>query len=1210
VAQFNADIILGVQVDKAYAAINQIERRISALSKVSKDIQIAGRVDISQARRSFNVLSQSVRSLTNVLGFASRNALGLVNSLAAVGAVGLINKISPVKTALGGLAEGLTDATAAAVAFTAANPGLVGGVAAATTALVAFGPQIATASARLLKLGAVMGQLKLPLTELVNTYSKLTGAFDGSFVDPKAQFDVAIVEAYRRALFETSETVTELGRRQQNLQTELNKWNSSSATAEKIAGKLVTVNARLNDELREQADLLRRASGVNVTELEASKGRKSIGVRKEQERLETTNKREFAQVDASIERLIQKEAELENARLDARAEKEAERAEKSLRASRNESIQTLERQIAIEERIQNVRSQRIARAASSDAQARQASQVRTEIQGQVNSMRVLAKTGTNVVFNTRLQYQLAQQVSTAMDGVVQDYEKQIAAQKRLNNFLKEGAKIRQSYAQEGKQRREQSGKFAENLALGVGFPLLFGGGPGSVLGSAAGSFVGSGFGGQILGGAVGQSLDTFVQSIAQLGQALNPVTADVGQIVKSAGLANTELGKAITELENTAGAAIALKEATKELERVVGKDGVEALKEFGDRFVGFGNQLAQFFTQVQAAIAKLLQETPLEKNLRETGETIFKARSSENPEIQSAVQRLDSTSIPTERLEIQEEIVRLVNEEADAREREIEAQAASAGEAAAKLREVQATVAEKQIELELEELNAAANNDTRIALEEKLAYQQQMTAEQALYNKFANDQINIDVLRVELASVRLDYEKKIAAIRNRAKAADAADAKAAAAASARASRGARAGARDAENAAKQLSAAKIAEINVLKERNALSVKIAEFEKGSIAALEERSRQLTEERDGQLEILDIKYKQSKANAKSEEESEKLASIYDQQSQLLRDQYDFQDRLTNQKIKQLKIEKEIATLQRAQTSINTRRELEQELSRLALPTGNFIADAFNTQQLEQAIRFENTIRGINDQIEILRKRQEGTSGEAFTDLEDQIIGLEKLRSIYGTLLPEIAAAEKQQLAYNQALGLIQGPVSSLVGGLREVAAGTKSVEQAFADFLNGLAEQLAQTAAQMIAQYIAIGIARKFAGIATGGGGEGGGLAAFTGGFTGSADPSARFGLLPTSNIPFRANGGPVSGGSPYIVGEKGPELFVPGRSGSIVPNGAMAGETVVNITVNSNGSGNTASRGDNSGETTRLAKMIEASTLAIINREKRPGGALR
>jgi hypothetical protein len=48
---------------------------------------------------------------------------------------------------------------------------------------------------------------------------------------------------------------------------------------------------------------------------------------------------------------------------------------------------------------------------------------------------------------------------------------------------------------------------------------------------------------------------------------------------------------------------------------------------------------------------------------------------------------------------------------------------------------------------------------------------------------------------------------------------------------------------------------------------------------------------------------------------------------------------------------------------------------------------------------------------------------------------------------------------------------------------------------------------------------------------------------------------------------RANGGPVMGGSSYLVGERGPELFTPSSSGNITPNGAIGGNT---ITVNVNG----------------------------------------
>ena len=40
------------------------------------------------------------------------------------------------------------------------------------------------------------------------------------------------------------------------------------------------------------------------------------------------------------------------------------------------------------------------------------------------------------------------------------------------------------------------------------------------------------------------------------------------------------------------------------------------------------------------------------------------------------------------------------------------------------------------------------------------------------------------------------------------------------------------------------------------------------------------------------------------------------------------------------------------------------------------------------------------------------------------------------------------------------------------------------------------------------------------------------------------------------LPFFANGGPITGGQPAIVGERGPELFVPGASGRIISNSAM------------------------------------------------------
>lgn len=62
--------------------------------------------------------------------------------------------------------------------------------------------------------------------------------------------------------------------------------------------------------------------------------------------------------------------------------------------------------------------------------------------------------------------------------------------------------------------------------------------------------------------------------------------------------------------------------------------------------------------------------------------------------------------------------------------------------------------------------------------------------------------------------------------------------------------------------------------------------------------------------------------------------------------------------------------------------------------------------------------------------------------------------------------------------------------------------------------------------------------------------------------GGADP------FNTSNFSGKAIGGSVQSGQPYMVGERGPEMFVPNAQGSIVPNGRSGGGGVtVNQTIN-------------------------------------------
>ena len=70
---------------------------------------------------------------------------------------------------------------------------------------------------------------------------------------------------------------------------------------------------------------------------------------------------------------------------------------------------------------------------------------------------------------------------------------------------------------------------------------------------------------------------------------------------------------------------------------------------------------------------------------------------------------------------------------------------------------------------------------------------------------------------------------------------------------------------------------------------------------------------------------------------------------------------------------------------------------------------------------------------------------------------------------------------------------------------------------------------------------------------------------------SGTPNPTVNLRPGQRLPAsrRAAGGRVTGGSPYLVGEVGPELFVPGRGGMVIPNDRLGAGGGANITINVN-----------------------------------------
>ena len=93
-----------------------------------------------------------------------------------------------------------------------------------------------------------------------------------------------------------------------------------------------------------------------------------------------------------------------------------------------------------------------------------------------------------------------------------------------------------------------------------------------------------------------------------------------------------------------------------------------------------------------------------------------------------------------------------------------------------------------------------------------------------------------------------------------------------------------------------------------------------------------------------------------------------------------------------------------------------------------------------------------------------------------------------------------------------------------------------------------------------------------------------------------------------NLPTFAAGGMPPVGKPSIVGEKGPEIFVPTSAGRIIPNDEIGGSGVVNninISVDATGS---SVEGDE-GQAAELGKAISQAIQAELVQQKRQGGLL-
>ena len=263
----------------------------------------------------------------------------------------------------------------------------------------------------------------------------------------------------------------------------------------------------------------------------------------------------------------------------------------------------------------------------------------------------------------------------------------------------------------------------------------------------------------------------------------------------------------------------------------------------------------------------------------------------------------------------------------------------------------------------------------------------------------------------------------------------------------------------------------------------------------------------------------------------------------------------------------INKEITLLDEKEASINSKLERRLNLQTALNGINKKIvgANRAEDEQLAARLEFEKTKLGIQFQLgEDLRNAK--STEEEMLLVKTAIQDIDAARIILGEKLFNISQKMKTNF---ELVG--ETIASGVTDNITAAILQTKTLGEAAKNILNDLANTLVKLGVNTILGSIAPGI----------------------------------FGGLPMLKF---ARGGRPPTGKASLVGEKGPELFVPKSSGTIIPNNKLAGGGSTNISVNVDASGSSVQGNNESGK--ELGRVISAAIQSELLKQRRPGGLLR
>jgi hypothetical protein len=688
----------------------------------------------------------------------------------------------------------------------------------------------------------------------------------------------------------------------------------------------------------------------------------------------------------------------------------------------------------------------------------------------------------------------------------------------------------------GFRKTQQSvGKFGENLALGAGFPLLFGGGAGSVAGSVLGSFVGPGFGGQILGGALGQILDQAVQKAAQLGTALQKL--DLTALEESGIRVNANLENQVRLLLQTGQLTAAQAALQQQVTATTGalpgtvegvSDAVNVLNAAWSEFTAATSVtlgiLAAPFAAALGAVLTLVNTivkgfnvavSALGAAIKVTGEWIVSLLAGDN-----ALKKIND-SLKANNAEIEKArsayipILSSLNGEVLLNRDllNLEAQKTAARTAADKQRNVSLDYQQKLLQI---------NAD----------YDQKIREENEKTNEANKNQVEEAVRLLNVRRAQSIEEAKIAGSIATARILEEERTRLA---------------REAEQAARKAEQARQNALSIFKEEIALANQINSLYVEQVEAQVRGAAFVDNEAAGilkQLSFTDKVYDAKKAILENDKEAALVSAKTQKQEAGINEIY----------------ERRLAIL-------NVQTSLEKESAERR----------FNVL-VQTPTDAERSLTSVQEEINLLNAKLNGQEKEYRQKLAIDALVAAGVPVAAATAEVEVRDALNErlrtQLQLQQQLEDLLNQVGSTLGSVfQQLIFSTDSWTDSLRNALNALANILFQA-----------------------------GLSGLAG-----TDGVGFFSFL-TGTLRKRAKGGPVTGGSPYIVGERGPELFVPGAGGTIVPNDKLGGGGgEVNVVVNVDASGSKVEGDEQEGK--QLGRVIAAAIQQELVKQKRPGGLL-